>query len=75
MNINLKARFRNKAFWVSFIAAIILLIQQLGFRHILPDNINDIVNTVLAILTMLGILIDPSTPGVEDITKIEDKKE
>ena len=69
MNIDLKARFRNKAFWISFLSAIILLIQQLGFKHLLPDNISDIVNTVLTILTMLGILIDTSTPGVEDNKK------
>lgn len=66
MNINLKARFRNKAFWVSFSSAILLLIQQLGFKHVLPDNIADIVNTILTILTMLGILVDTSTPGIED---------
>ena len=46
MKLNLKARFTNKAFVTSFIAALILLIQQLGLGKFLPENIMDIVNTV-----------------------------
>ena len=46
MKLNLKARFTNKAFVTSFIAALILLIQQLGLGKYLPENIMDIVNTV-----------------------------
>ena len=66
MKLNLKARFTNKAFVTSFIAALILLIQQLGLGKYLPENIMDIVNTVLLLLSMLGILIDPTTRGVSD---------
>ena len=69
MNVNLKARLRNKAFWVSFLAAILLLVQQLGFRHLFPDNIADIINTILTILTMLGILVDTGTEPIEEKEK------
>ncbi|WP_243099088.1 phage holin [Clostridium sp. MF28] len=69
--IDLKARLKNKSFWVYIASAIVLLSQQLGFK-IFPDNWNDIVNTVLGVLTMLGIVVDNSTTGMSDsVTKEE----
>jgi phi LC3 family holin len=65
LGIDLKARLKNKAFWVAIASAIALLSQQLGL-NIIPDNYTEIVNTVLAILTMLGIVVDTSTPGISD---------
>lgn len=64
-SIDLKARLKNKFFWISMSSAIALLIQQLGL-NIIPDNYSDIVNTLLSILTMLGVVVDPSTPGLCD---------
>jgi len=58
-------RLRNKTFLVSLISAGILLTQQLGV-DIFPSNIQDIANTLLGILVLTGIVIDPSTPGVTD---------
>ncbi|WP_160693370.1 phage holin [Clostridium sp. C2-6-12] len=72
MNINWKARIRNKTFWVSLVGAVVLLIQQLGFKDLIPSNYADIVNSVLSILVMLGIVIDPSTKGISDT--IENKE-
>lgn len=66
LTLDLKARFRNKAFLVALVSAIVLLIQQLGFKNLIPSNWLDIVNTVLSILVMLGIVVDTSTPGVSD---------
>ena len=66
MKINLKKRFSNKAFCVAFAAAVILLLQQLGLGNFIPENTMDIVNTVLLILTMLGIIVDPTSEGVAD---------
>lgn len=63
--INWENRFRNKSFIVTFVCAIVLLVQQLGL-NIVPDNYVDILNTVLTILAMLGIVVDPSTPGMTD---------
>ena len=60
-----KSRLRNKTFWVSLTAAIVLLAQQLGL-DIFPENISDIVNTILLIATILGVIIDPSTGGIKD---------
>jgi phi LC3 family holin len=71
MSIDLKARLRNKAFWVAMASAIALLIQQLGFKNLIPSNYADIVNSILSILVMLGIIIDPSTTGIGDKVPIE----
>ncbi|EKQ56604.1 MULTISPECIES: phage holin [unclassified Clostridium] len=68
LTIDIKARLKNKAFWVAMASALALLIQQLGL-NIIPGNFSEIVNTVLTILTMLGILVDPSTPGISDQNK------
>ena len=57
-------RFRNKYFLTALLSAFILLSQQFGIK--LPSNISDIINTVLVILTLLGVVVDPSTPGFAD---------
>lgn len=58
-------RLRNKAFLISLASATLLLTQQLGL-DIFPDNVEDIINTVLVILTITGVIIDPATPGLTD---------
>ena len=64
-SIDLKARLRNKTFWVAMASSVAMLAQQLGV-NVIPSNYADIINTVLLILTMLGIVIDPSTTGISD---------
>ena len=64
--LDLKKRFTNKVFVTSFIATLVLLAQQLGLSHYIPSNIMDIVNTVLLLLTMMGVLVDPTTDGITD---------
>ena len=65
MNIDLKSRLTNKGFWVAFISAIVGVTQLLGYK-IFPDNWADILNSILGILIILGVIIDPSTPGIND---------
>lgn len=72
MNIDFKARLRNKAFWIAMVSAIGLLAQQLGY-NIFPSNWSDILNTILSMLVMLGIIVDPSTVGISDV-KVDDNK-
>ena len=73
MNINWKVRFANKAFWVAFIPAILLLIQVVaavfGYALDLGDLGNKllaVVNALFAVLCLLGIVTDPTTAGVSD---------
>ena len=67
-NINWIVRFKNKAFWVALIPAILLLVQVVaavfGFTLDLGDLGNkllDVVNALFAVLTILGIVVDPTT--------------
>nr|DAY93561.1 MAG TPA: holin [Caudoviricetes sp.] len=84
-NINWIVRFKNKAFWVALIPAILLLIQVVaavfGFTLDLGDLGNkllDVVNALFAVLTILGIVVDPTTAGTGDseqaMTYTEPKK-
>lgn len=63
--MNWKARLRNKTFWVALTSAIVLLTQQLGLNFF-PENIGEIMNTVLLIFTILGVIVDPTTSGISD---------
>lgn len=73
--INWTVRFKNKQFWVSFVPAVLLLIQVIaavfGFELDLGDLGNkllDVVNALFAVLALLGIVTDPTTSGVSDST-------
>ena len=63
-NINWKLRFKNKVTLLAIAGTLILLAQQLGLK--LPDNIEDVVNTFLTLLVLLGVVNDPTTSGVKD---------
>lgn len=63
--MNWNARFKNKTFWVALSSAVILLFQQIGW-NIFPDNIAEIVNTILTIFVILGVVVDPTTGGIAD---------
>ncbi|MBT0932866.1 phage holin [Streptococcus lutetiensis] len=65
--INWKLRFKNKATLIAIASTVILLAQQLGLK--LPDNIEDVVNTVLTLLVLLGVVNDPTTAGFKDSEK------
>lgn len=52
-------RFKNKTFWVSLGSSLFLLLQLLNVE-IFPENTEAIFNVVLTMLTLLGILNDPT---------------
>lgn len=71
--INWKVRIRNKAFWLAFIPAVLLLIQSIagafGFALDLTDTGNKLlamVNEIFAVLAILGVINDPTTAGFDD---------
>ena len=64
MKIDLKARFRNKYFWVSMLSLVVLLLNQLGVQ--LPIDINGIGGTLLAMAVLLGIVVDNGSQGFSD---------
>lgn len=62
--INFKLRLKNKVTLVALVSAVFLMLQQFGLN--IPHNIQDGVNTFIAILVILGIVTDPTTKGVAD---------
>ncbi len=62
--IDLKARLKNKYFWVSLLSLLVILLEQLGIQ--LPFDINAIGGTLLSIAVLLGIIVDNSTEGFSD---------
>ena len=74
--INWKVRFKNKAFWVALVPAILLLIQVVAnvFGYTidlgdLGDKLLSVVNAIFALLAILGVVTDPTTSGVSDSTQ------
>lgn len=71
MKINWKVRLRNKAWLASVLALIVAFAYNLlAAFEIVPavseEWVMGIVSTVLTLLTALGVLIDPTTPGASD---------
>lgn len=71
--INWRVRFKNKNFWLSFIPAVLLLIQVIasvfGFNFDFGDLGNKliaVINAVFVVLALLGVVTDPTTAGVSD---------
>lgn len=73
MTINWKVRLNNKNFWLAIIPALLVLIQVVaavfGFNLDLGELGNkliDVVNAVFVVLSILGIVADPTTKGMSD---------
>ena len=71
--INWTVRVKNKAFWLAFIPAALLLVQTVAALFGFTLNLGDIgdkllavVNAVFALLSILGVVVDPTTQGVSD---------
>lgn len=74
--LNWTVRFKNKAFWVGFIPAVLLLVQVVAsvFGYTLDlgelgNKLLEVVNAVFALLAILGVVTDPTTDGVSDSTQ------
>ena len=65
MRINWKVRLRNKTFWLTLVPLLVLLTQQIGL-NLVPENWESIFGTIMAILTVVGIINDPTTAGIKD---------
>lgn len=71
--INWKVRLKNKAFWLAMIPAVLLLVQTVAALFGFTLNLGDIgdkllavVNAVFALLSILGVVNDPTTAGIAD---------
>lgn len=74
--INWKIRAKNKTFWLALVPAFLLLIQavahvfnvSLDFTNLNKDLLN-VINALFVVLTILGVVADPTTKGVGDSTQ------
>lgn len=85
MELNWKVRIKNHNFWIAIIPALLLVIQAVGELfglHIdlgeVGNKLLDIVNAVFLVLSILGIVNDPTTAGLKDselaMTYLEPKR-
>jgi len=71
MKVNWKVRFKNKVWLTCFFAAIVsftftILAMFDIFPTVTEDQVMRFINTVLMLLSMTGIIVDPTTDGVGD---------
>lgn len=74
--INWKVRFKQKQFIVALISLLLVLANQIAgmFGYditIYSNEVTSIAETVLMILSLLGIVVDPTTEGFEDSMKAQ----
>ncbi len=71
MKINWKVRLRNKTWVASLLALVIAFVYNLMAMldvqlPVTEEWVTGIIGMVITLLTGLGVLIDPTTPGVGD---------
>ena len=71
MKINWHVRFQNKAFLAAFAALVVTFAYDIAtIFEIVPavnqDVLMSLINTVLTLLVGLGVIVDPTTSGVDD---------
>ena len=72
--MDIKKRLKNKPFLVALFAAAMMLLQTIlepiGIDVTLfNETITNIFNAVLAVLIILGVVVDPLTGGISDKEK------
>lgn len=72
-NINWKVRLKNKSFWIGLVGVIgsfvVSIASLLGVDLDLTgvESIaTTVISTVFMVLSMLGVVVDPTTSGIKD---------
>ena len=73
MKINWKVRAKNKMFWLTMVPAFLLIAQIVsgwfGYAlaaDLIGEEAAKFINAVFAFLVILGIVVDPTTDGMDD---------
>ena len=71
MQMNWKVRFKNKVWLTSFISLIVTFTYTLlGLFGVVPsisqNTVMQVVNQFLLLLSMVGVIVDPTTDGISD---------
>lgn len=71
--INWKVRIRNKTFWLALVPAVLLLVQAGAAVFSVTIDLGELgnrllsfVNAVFVLLSLLGVVNDPTTQGMRD---------
>ena len=71
--MNWQTRIKNKTFWLALVPAILLLAQVIavpfGYKFdidLINKQLLDIVNAAFGVLTIVGVVADPTTAGITD---------
>lgn len=69
--MNWKKKFKNKAFCITLATTLVAFIYQfLGICGIVPKvsegNVMQVVGMAINLLAVLGIIVNPNTPGITD---------
>lgn len=82
MRINWLVRFKNKAFWLAIVPAVFMLaqavLQIVGIDFDYSDlsmRITGAIEALFVVLTILGIVTDPTTEGINDSVQAMDYDE
>lgn len=71
MRINWKVRFKNKTWLATFLSLIIGFVYNLlamfdVYPVITENTVTQVVGQVLTLLGLIGVLVDPTTAGLND---------
>ena len=71
MKINWKVRFKNKVWLGSFLSLIVGFVYSMlalfdVFPQVTQNLVVQLINQVLTILGLIGVIVDPTTAGIED---------
>lgn len=72
MKTAIKKRMKNKVFWIAVVAMVIQILAFLGITGEKLSIIHGLMIAVINVAIALGIIIDPTTPGISD--KLKDKE-
>ena len=71
--IDWKTRIKNKTFWLALVPAVLLLAQVVampfGYKFdidLINKQLLDIINAAFGVLTIVGVVADPTTAGITD---------
>lgn len=78
--INWKVRLQNKTFVLTLLTTVLAFVYNiLGMFDIVPkiseSEVTTIITTLVNLLALLGILIDPTTKGLGDSDRVLNKKD
>lgn len=71
------SRFKNYGLWVSIAALVPLVLNATGVK-VVPEDYNQIVNAILAILVAAGVISNPATEAkwyLDDKAKAKNEDE